>query len=67
MDRVLSLLDRSGMKAVIDASVDWASAFSRTDPTKTITKFINMGLRSSIVSILIKFLENRQMPVKWNG
>ena len=66
-DRVLSLLDRPGMKAVIDASVDWANAFSRTDPTKTITKFINMGLRPSIVNILIEFLENRQMTVKWNG
>ena len=66
-DRVLSLLDRPGMKAVLAASVDWASAFSRTDPTKTITKFINMGLRPSIVSIIIEFLENRQMSVKWNG
>ena len=66
-DRVLSLLDKPGMRAVLMASVDWASAFSRTDPTKTITKFIKMGLRPSIVSILIEFLENRQMSVKWNG
>ena len=36
VDRILSLLDRPGMRAVIKASVDWASAFSRTDPTKTI-------------------------------
>ena len=54
--RVLSLLDMPGMKAVLAATVDWSSAFSRTDPTTTITKFINMGLRPSIVSILIKFL-----------
>ena len=63
-DRVLSLLDRPGMKAVIDASVDWANAFSRTDRTKTITKLINMGLRSPIVSIVIEILEDRQMTVK---
>ena len=50
MDRVLSLLDKPGMRAVIAAAVDWASAFSRTDPTKTITKFISMGLRSSLYS-----------------
>ena len=44
MDRVLSQLDKPGMRAVIDASVDWASAFSRTDPTKTVTKLIRMGV-----------------------
>ena len=43
-DTVLSLLDMAGIRAVLMASVNWASAFSRTDPTKTITKFINMGL-----------------------
>ena len=67
MDRVLSLLDKPGMRAVVAAAVDWASAFSRTDPTKTITKFVNMGLRSSLVSILIEFIEERQMSVKFNG
>ena len=67
LDRVLGMLDKPGMKAVIQASVDWASAFSRTDPTKTVTKMINMGIRPSIVNILIEFLENRQMSVKFNG
>ena len=43
-DRVLIQLDKPGMRAVIDASVDWASAFSRTDPTKTVTKLIRMGV-----------------------
>ena len=67
MDRVLSLLYKLGMRAVIKAAVDWASAFSRTDPTKTVTKLINMGLRPSLVSVIIKFLVNRQMSVKFNG
>ena len=31
------------MRAVIAASVDWASKCSQIDPTITITKFINMG------------------------
>ena len=66
MDRVLSLLDKPGMRAVVQASVDWASAFSRTDPTKTVTKMINMGVRPSIVSVLIEFLQDRQMSVKFN-
>jgi hypothetical protein len=66
LDRVLGMLDKPGMRAVLQASVDWASAFSRTDPTKTVTKMINMGIRPSIVSILIEFLEDRQMTVKFN-
>jgi hypothetical protein len=43
------------MRAVFAASVDWASAFSRTDPTKTVAKFIKMGVRPSIVNILTEF------------
>ena len=67
MDRILGQLDQVGMRAVIKAAVDWASAFSRTDPTITITKFINMGVRSSLISILIEFIEERQMTVKFNS
>ena len=44
----------------------FTSAFSRTDPTKTISKFISMGLRWSLVSVLIEFLEEREMVVKFN-
>ena len=67
MDRILSQLDRPGMRAIIKASVDWASAFSRTDPTKTISKFINMGVRASLINILIEFLDSRKMTVKYNS
>ena len=67
VDRVLGQLDQVGMRAVIKAAVDWASAFSRTDPTLTITKFITMGVRSSLVNILIEFLEERQMTVNFNS
>ena len=67
MDRVLGQLDQVGMRAVIKASVDWASAFSRTDPTRTIAKFVKMGVRSSLINILIEFLEERQMTVKYNS
>ena len=49
LDRVLGMLDKPGMRAVIQASVDWASAFSSTDPTKTLTKMINMGIRPPAV------------------
>ena len=49
------------------ASVDWASAFSRTDPTLTIAKFNKMGIRPSLANILIDFLEDRQMSVCFNS
>ena len=45
VDRVLSLLEKPGMRAVVSAALDWPSAFSRTDATKTVTKLINMGLK----------------------
>ena len=67
MDRILSQLDRPGTRAVIKASVDWASAFLRTEPTKTISKFINMGVRSSLINILIEFLHSRKRTVKYNS
>ena len=67
IDRILSQLDKPGMRAVVKASVDWASAFSRTDPTKTITKFIQMGIRPSLTNVLIDFLEDRHMSVCFNS
>ena len=67
MDRVLGQLDQVGMRAVIKAAVDWAAAFSRTDPTITITKFVKMGVRPSLIMVLIEFLEERQMTVKFNS
>ena len=67
MDRVLSLLDKPGMRAVIATAVDWASAFSRTDPTLTITKFVKMGVRSSLINILIEFIDERKMSVNFNS
>ena len=66
VDSVLSFLDRPGMRAVIAATVDWASAFSWKDPTLTITKFISMGVRPSLINILIEFLEDRRMTVSFN-
>ena len=67
VDRILGLLDKPGMRAVVKASVDWASAFSRTDPTLTITRFIKMGLRPSLTNVLIDFLQDRQMSVCFNS
>ena len=47
--------------------VDWASAFERQDSTLAIEKFINMGVRSSLVPVLVSYLSGRGMQVRFNG
>ena len=68
LDRILKLLDKHPDKsAVIAASLDWASAFDRQDPTIAIKKFLDLGVRPSLIPLLISYLSDRQMKVKFNG
>ena len=69
VDRILRLLDHNHTTspAVMVSFADWRGAFDRQDPTITINKFIQLGIRSSLVPILIDYLRNRQMKVKLNG
>ena len=68
LDRILKLLDEHPDKsAVIAASLDWAAAFDRQDPTLAIQKFIKLGVRASLIPVLISYLSDRQMTVKFNG
>ena len=68
LDRILRQLDAHPNKsAVIAASLDWSAAFDRQDPTLAIKKFIQIGVRSSLIPLLISYLSNRQMKVKFNG
>ena len=54
MDRILKLLDTYPDKSAVLASlVDWSAAFDRQDPTKAIQKFIHLGVRSSLIPLLI--------------
>ena len=66
VDRILHLLDAPGGKAVIMSAIDWMGAFDRLDPTITISKLISMGLRPSIVPVIMEFLEDRKMSVRYN-
>ena len=54
------------MSAVVLGAVDWMGAFDRQDPTLHAIKLIDMGLRASIVPIILDFLEDRKMMVKYN-
>ena len=68
VDRVLKLLDSTtAQSAVIAAAADFVSAFDKTDPTLTASKFISIGIRPSIIPILISYMTNRKMIVKFKG
>ena len=68
LNRVLQLLDtHRDHSAVIAASIDWAAAFDRQDPTLAIKAFIEIGVRPALIPILISYLDNRKMQVRFNG
>jgi len=67
LDRVLQLLDKPGMSTVVATAIDWMGAFDRLDPTITIIKLINLGVRSSLIPIIMEYMEDRQMSVRYNS
>ena len=67
VDKILRMLDGPGGKAVVMSAIDWMGAFDRLDPTVTILKLINMGCRPSIVPIVMEFLQDRRMTVRYNS
>jgi hypothetical protein len=66
VDRIRKLQDTPEKVPVIVKSYDWSRAFERLDPTEVTLKCIRLGVRSSIVKILIDFLNERKMQVKLN-
>ena len=68
VDRILHLLDTYPDKsAVIATCLDWSAAFDRQDPTLAIDKFIQLGVRPSLIPLLASYLTDRKMKVKFNG
>jgi hypothetical protein len=68
MDRILKLLDRyPDRSAVIMTCLDWSAAFDRQDPTLAIMKFIKLEVRPSLIPLLVSYLTDRRMQVKFNG
>ena len=66
VDRVLQLLDKPGMSAVVATAVDWMGLFDRLYPTITIIKLVSLGVRPSLVPIIIEFMTDRRMTVRYN-
>ena len=68
VDRILKMLDSTtDSAAVIAAMVDWKNAFDRQDPTIAIQKFIDIGVRRSLIPLLVSYLQDRKMRVRFNG
>ena len=68
VDRILQLLDRHpDRSAVIMTCLDWSAAFDRQDPTLAVKKFIQLGVRPSLIPLLASYLTDRHMRVKFNG
>ena len=67
VDRVLQLLDKPGMSTVVATAIDWMGAFDRLDPTITVSKLITMGVRPSLVPIVMDFMTDRTMTVRYNS
>ena len=51
---------------VIFTSYDWSAVFDKLDPTMVAVKGIKIGIRSSLVKVLIDFMNGRKMGVKMN-
>ena len=68
LDRIHKLLESTqSSSTVIACFYDWSGAFDRVDPTIAVSKFIKLGIRSSLIPVLADFLSNRKMVVKMNG
>ena len=70
IDKILSDTDnrsKGEVNAVIATLVDWKEAFPRQCPKLGIEAFIKCGVRSSLIPLLVNYLQDRTMKVKWNG
>ena len=57
VDRVLYLLDSAnGKSAVLMASCDWVSTFDCLDSSGKISGFIRLGLRPSLIQLLMLYV-----------
>ena len=67
LDRILQLLDSyPDRSAVIATSLDWSAAFDRQDNTLAILKFIKLGVRPALIPLLVSYLTDRKIKVKFN-
>ena len=55
------------VSAVIATLYDWKEAFPRQCPKLGIEAFIKCGVRPALIPVLINYLQDRTIRVKWHG
>jgi hypothetical protein len=51
----------------VTTCLDWAAAFDLQDPTLAVKKFIQLGVRPSLIPLIASYLTDREMAVTFNG
>ena len=67
---ILTGVDRNSANekfAVICTMIDWKQAFDRQCPKLGIESFMRNGVRKSLLPVLVNYLQDRKMIVKWMG
>ena len=64
---ILSCQDTTDQTAILACMVDFSKAFNRQNHNILITKLSDMGVPGWVIKIVISFLENRKMYVKYKG
>ena len=70
IDKILKDTDKRSkneVNAILAVMVDWKEAFPRQDPTLGVKAFIDCGVRGSLIPLLMNYLQDRSMKVKWKG
>ena len=70
LHHILTQLDTNNQSesfAVIMSMTDWSQAFDRQSHKLGIQSFIDNGVRSSLIPVLISFFQDWSMKVRWNG
>ena len=68
INRILEDTDnrsKNEVNAVLAVMVDWKEAFARQCPKLGIESFISCGVRGQLIPLLINYLQDRTMRVKW--
>ena len=68
--RILSDTDNNSkgeINAVLAVLYDWKEAFPRQCPKLGVEAFMKCGVRSSLIPLLVSYLQDRTMKVKWHG
>ena len=55
------------VNAVLATLYDWKEAFPRQCPKLVVEAFMKCGVRNSLIPLIINYLQDRSMKVKWHG